>query len=171
MVHASKYGSTREYAERIAAALDAPVKASSDVTAKQLAGEDLVVFCSAVYGPMLRDSSVLRAAVERGTATRWVLVTVGLGDPLLSIKRDELVATKFPLPLRERLRVVHLRGAMDMEKLSFFDRSMMKTIRRSLSAKLAHTAEDDAMLAALEPTRISFIDDAGVDAVVAACLG
>jgi len=171
VVHASKYGSTERYAEWIGEALEAPVVAAQDTSPEQLAEQELVVFCAAVYGPSLRDSAELRKAMEHGTATRWVLVTVGLSDPAITTRRDELVAAKFPLDLRERLRVVHLRGAMDRQRLSFVDRSLMRTIRAGLSAKPARTEEEQAMLDALEPSRVDFTDRAAVDLVLAACAG
>lgn len=171
MVHASKYGSTQRYAEWIGEALGAPVKPVDEITAHELAQQDAVVFCSAIYGPALRGIADLRRAMELGTSTRWVLATVGLSDPELSTRRDELVAAKFSPPLRERLSVIHLRGAMDRSRLSVLERSMMATIRRSLSAKVKRTPEDEAMLAALRPTAIDLTDRAAIDAVVEACLG
>src|SRR5690606_37549393 len=102
VVHASKHGSAQRYAEWIAEALGSPAAPSSEVDAQRLADEDVVVFCASIYGPKLRDCSILREAMQRGGPTRWVLVTVGLSDPSLSAKRDELVASKFDDDLRQR---------------------------------------------------------------------
>lgn len=169
MVHASKYGSTQRYAEWIAAHLRAPVVDSHATSPEEMAALDLVVFCAAIYGPSLRESVELRRAMEIGSPTRWVLVTVGLSDPDLTDKRDALVDGKFPAPLRDRLRVFHLRGAMDRDRLTFVDRSMMATIRRGLAAKTQRTEEEEAMLAALEPARVDFVDRAELEPVLDAC--
>ncbi|WP_286930855.1 MULTISPECIES: flavodoxin domain-containing protein [Aeromicrobium] len=171
VVHASKYGSSERYAEWIGEALGASVVADDEVSPEQMAAQDTVAFCAAIYGPSLRGSSLLRQAMELSSATRWVLVTVGLSDPALTTKRDELVATKFPADLRERMAVAHLRGAMDRHRLSLVERTMMSTIRRGLAAKRARTAEEQAMLEALEPDRIDLTDRAAVAGVVEACLG
>lgn len=170
MVHASKYGSTERYAEWIGEALGAAVAADDEVSPEQLAAHDTVAFCSAIYGPTLRGSSLMRRGMELFSETRWVLVTVGLSDPALTTKRDELVAAKFPADLRERMEVAHLRGAMDRHRLSLVERSMMSTIRRGLAAKRSRTAEEQAMLEALEPDRIDLTDRAAVAGVVEACL-
>lgn len=169
VVHASKYGSTQQYAEWIATRLGAPVVDSHATSPEDMAAADLVVFCAAIYGPSLRDSVELRRAMEIASATRWILVTVGLSDPDLTDKRDALVDGKFPPPLRDRLRVFHLRGAMDRDRLTFVDRSMMATIRRGLAAKNQRTQEEAAMLAALEPERVDFVDRAALDPVLDAC--
>ncbi|MFH7322683.1 flavodoxin domain-containing protein [Aeromicrobium sp. JJY06] len=171
VVHASKYGSAELYASWIGEALGAPVAAADEVTPEQLVGSDVVVLCGAIYGPTLRGSSLLRKAMELGTATRFVLVTVGLSDPALTTKRDELVASKLPAELRERLEVVHVRGAMDRSRLSLVERSMMSTIRRGLAVKRDRTAEEQAMLEALTPDSIDLTDRAAVATVVEACLG
>lgn len=171
VVHASKYGSSERYASWIGEALGAPVAADDEVTAPQLAASDLVVLCGAIYGPTLRGSGLLRKAMELGTTTRFVLVTVGLSDPELTTKRDELVASKLPAELRERLEVVHVRGAMDRSRLSLVERSMMSTIRRGLAVKRDRTAEEQAMLEALTPDSIDLTDRAAVATVVEACLG
>lgn len=171
VVHASKYGSAELYANWIGEALGAPVAAADEVTPQQLAGSDVVVLCGAIYGPTLRGSSLLRKAMELGTATRFVLVTVGLSDPGITTKRDELVASKLPAELRERLEVVHVRGAMDRSRLSLVERSMMSTIRRGLAVKRDRTAEEQAMLDALTPDSIDLTDRAAVATVVEACLG
>lgn len=170
VVHASKYGSAQRYAEWIAESLGAPVVASSEVDAEGLTAEDLVVFCASIYGPKLRDCSILQDAIKRGSQTRWVLVTVGLSDPSLSTKRDELVASKFDADLRQRLEVVHLRGAMDRDRLSLVEKSLMAGIRTALAAKRDRTAEDDAMLAVLEPASVDLTDRAAIAPVVEACL-
>ncbi|MFS0885921.1 flavodoxin domain-containing protein [Aeromicrobium sp. 179-A 4D2 NHS] len=170
VVHASKYGSARRYAEWIGEGLAAPVVAADGVRADRLAAEDLVVLCAAIYGPQLRGSDLLRDAMRQGTATRFVLVTVGLSDPALTTKRDELVAAKLDAPLRERLEVVHLRGAMDRDRLTFVERSMMAGIRTALAAKRDRTAEDQAMLDVLEPVRVDLTDRAAIAPVLETCL-
>lgn len=166
VVHASKYGSSQRYAEWIGEAISAPVVAVGDASPDQLAAQEIVVFCAAIYGPMLRGSGELRQAMERDSVTRWVLVTVGLSDPALTTKRDELVASKFPVPLRDRLEVVHLRGAMDRERLTLLERSMMTTIRKALSVKRDRTPEDQAMLDVLEPASVDLTDRAAIEPVV-----
>ncbi|MET1132107.1 MAG: flavodoxin domain-containing protein [Aeromicrobium sp.] len=170
VVHASKYGSTERYAEWIGEALGASVMADDEVSPEQLAAHETVAFCSAIYGPTLRGSRLLRRGMELFTDTRWVLMTVGLSDPALTTKRDELVAAKFPPDLRDRLVVAHVRGAMDRHRLSLVERSMMSAIRRGLAAKRSRTAEEQAMLEALQPDRIDLTDRAAVAVVVDACL-
>lgn len=171
VVHASKYGSAERYASWIGEALGATVAADDEVTAQQLAASDVVVLCGAIYGPTLRGSGLLRKAMELGTATRFVLVTVGLSDPELTTKRDELVASKLPAALRERLEVFHVRGAMDRSRLSLVEKSMMSTVRRGLAAKRQRTVEEQAMLEVLTPDSIDLTDRAAVAPVVEACLG
>ncbi|MCD9154265.1 flavodoxin domain-containing protein [Aeromicrobium duanguangcaii] len=170
VVHASKYGSARRYAEWIAEALDAPVAASDEVSPAQLAEHDLVVFCAAIYGPMLRDSGVLKDAMQIGGSTRWVLVTVGLSDPDLSTKRDELVAAKFEASLRDRLEVFHLRGAMDRDRLNMVERSMMSGVRKALTGKRARTPDDQAMLEVLSDPAVDLTDRAAIAPIVESCL-
>lgn len=167
VVHASKYGSAQRYAERIGRALGAPVVDHLHTDPQGLAEHDLVVFCAAIYGPSLRGSTELREAMEVGTDTRWVLVTVGLSEPNLTTKRDELVRAKFSPELLGRLAVVHLRGAMDRDALTFVDRSMMATIRRGLAAKSNRSDEEQAMLDVLEPAQVDFVETTSLDDVVA----
>jgi menaquinone-dependent protoporphyrinogen IX oxidase len=171
VVHASKYGSAQRYAEWIGEALGAPVTSIDEVKSQRLASRDTVVLCSPIYGPQLRGSRDLRRAMELETATRWVLVTVGLSDPVLSTKRDELVASKFSPELRQRLTVMHVRGAMDRDRLNVVERSALSVVRRSLKAKQERTTDEQAMLDVLELRRVDFTDRAAVAAVVEACLG
>lgn len=169
-MHASKYGSAKRYAEWIAEALDAPVAGAGEVSPRQLAEQDLVVFCAAIYGPMLRDSGVLKDAMQIGSPTRWVLVTVGLSDPDLSTKRDDLVAAKFDASLRDRLEVFHLRGAMHRDRLNVVERSMMAGVRKALAGKRDRTPDDQAMLEVLEQPGIDFTDRAAIAPIVESCL-
>lgn len=171
VVHASKYGAAQRYAEWIGEAVGAPVVGAHNVSPPELADQDLVVFCAAIYGPSLRDSVELRRAMELDTPTRWVLVTVGLSDPTLSDKRDQLVEAKFSAALRERLAVFHVRGAMDRSRLTFVDRSAMGILRRTLSGKQDLTVEDQAMLAVLELERVDLTDREAISEIVATCLG
>lgn len=170
VVHASKYGSAQRYAEWIGEAIGAPVVAADDVSEEQLAAEDLVVLCGAIYGPTLRGSDLVCRAMQRGTDTRWILVTVGLSDPAVTTKRDELVESKFAPELRDRLHVFHLRGAMNRDRLNLMEKSVMGGLRRALAAKRDRSVEDQAMLDVLERDPVDLTDRSAIAPVVEACL-
>jgi len=171
VVHASKHGSAQRYAGWVGEALASPVVAAKEASAEQLAAEDLVVLCAPIYGPRLRGVDLLRRAMERGTGTRWVLVTVGLSDPALSDARDGLVAAKLDVGLRGRLRVFHLRGAMDRGRLTLLERLVMAGLRRGLAAKRERTADEQAMLEVVSQPRVDLTDRAAIAPVLEACLG
>lgn len=168
VVHASRHGTSRRYAEWIAEDLGTTALSSREVSPDDLARADAVVFCASIYGPVLRDSGTLTAAMDLAGSTAWTLATVGMSDPAVTTKRDALVDSILGPERRACLSVFHLRGALDYTSLNFVEKSTLKGIATAIRHKPgARSAEDEAMLAVLTGSSVDLVDRAAIEPIVA----
>jgi menaquinone-dependent protoporphyrinogen IX oxidase len=143
VVYASKYGTTKQYAEWIAEELGASVFDAAKVSPAKLAGYGAVVFGGALYAGGVMGAK----AVAKSPAQTLALFTVGLADPGAT-DYSVILAKNFPPDLLARTKVFHLRGGIDYKKLGFVHRRMMAMLHRSI-AKMEEsqlTSENKAFL-------------------------
>ena len=123
LIYASCYGSARRYAEELSRRTGWPAVSFKDMP--DLAGYDTVVHMGGLYAEKLMGLKKTVKALPEGA--RLIVVTVGLGDPSSPEAADRLKANvKKALPAGLEAECFHLRGAMDMEKLSFRHKMMIK---------------------------------------------
>ena len=141
VAYASKYGATAQIAERIGevlrgAGLDADVQPANRV--KDLSPYAAVVLGSAVYvGSWLKPAADFLRSNEQALAERpvWLFSSgpTGEGDPTELLK-----GWRFPQalqPVADRIRprdVAVFHGAIDMSKLSFPERLLIRGIKAAV---------------------------------------
>ena len=123
LIYAGCYGTTRRYAEELSRRTGwqaVSFKAMPDLTPY-----DTVVHLGGLYAEKVMGLIKTVNALPEGA--RLIVVTVGLGDPSSPEAAARLKANvKKALPAGLEAECFHLRGAMDMEKLSFRHRMMIK---------------------------------------------
>ena len=123
LIYASCYGTTKRYAEELSRRTGWPAASFKELP--DLSPYDTVVHLGGLYAEKLLGLNKTLKALPEGA--RLIVVTVGLGDPSSPASSARLKANvKKALPAGVEAECFHLRGAMDMEKLSFRHKMMMK---------------------------------------------
>ncbi len=123
LIYASCYGSTRRYAEELSRRTGWP--AASFKETPDLSPYDTVVHMGGLYAEKVLGLDKTVKALPKGA--KLIVVTVGLGDPAAPEGAARLNANvKKALPEGMEAECFHLRGAMDMDKLTFRHRMMIK---------------------------------------------
>lgn len=141
VAYASKYGATKEIAEKIAevlqtAGLETDVQPAK--TVKNLDAYGAVVLGSAVYVGMWRKSAVKFLKTHESALSRlpvWLFSTgpTGEGDPVELLK-----GWRFPekhQPIVDRIQpneIAVFHGALDMDVLNPIHKSMIKTVKATM---------------------------------------
>jgi len=142
VVYKSNYGTTRQYAAWLAEALSADLM-EMPARAKELDGYDLIVHGGGLYASGILGADML----ARVSGRKLVLFTVGLADPAATDYSDILEKNLSP-ELRPEVKVFHLRGGIDYQKLGLVHRGLM-ALKRKMTAKMPPeqlSAEDRAFL-------------------------
>lgn len=138
VVAATKYGATREIAERIAETLRAegrPAELADAATAKPPEACRAVVLGSAVYaGSWRKEAAAYLAAHEHALATRpvWLFSSgpTGEGDPVALMKGWRFPEAQQAIADRIQPRgIVLFHGALFPDKLYFAERLVIKAMK------------------------------------------
>ncbi|VEJ34599.1 Flavodoxin domain [Aedoeadaptatus ivorii] len=127
IVYGSKYGTTARYAHELAARMGIPAVAHKKIRGDEEA--DLVILLGGLYAGTLLG--LKRALPLMRRAKGCIVATVGLADP-----EDETGAAKIRAGIRRqvddeifsKMRLFHLRGGIDYDRLGTVDRVLMKML-------------------------------------------
>ena len=123
LIYASCYGATRRYAEELSRRTGWPAVSFKELP--DLSPYDTVVHMGGLYAEKILGLDKTVQALPDGA--KLIVVTVGLGDPASPEGAARLKASvKKALPDGMEAECYDLRGAMNMDKLTFRHKMMMK---------------------------------------------
>ena len=162
VIYKSYYGTTKRYAEWIAAELNASLFEASDIKPAQLLDYDVVIYGGGLYAGGIIGSKL----VEKNQCKSLVLFTVGLATPETT-DYTGIMAKSFSVEQLSMIKVFHLHGGIDYKKLGIVHRIMMAVVKRK--AERTPTAErtsDDNLLLQTYGGRIDFTDRETIKPIV-----
>ena len=161
VIYKSHYGSTKQYAEWIADALDATLFEASKIKGHQLMDFDIVV-----YGGGLYAGGVLGAKlVAKNPCKSLILFTVGLATPEITDFTGTLKA--FTPEQQSKMKIFHLRGAIDYSKLGMAHKFMMSVVKKEAEKKSpTERTIDDDLLIETYGKKADFTDKATIEPLV-----
>ena len=151
VIYQSKYGAAKKYAEWIAEELGCDLYEKRSIKPKQLEKYDTIIYGGGIYAGGISGISLL---VENFKAIRdkdIILFTCGLADPEDKGNVDNIRAglSKALTPdMLEKIKIFHLRGAMDYSKLGPVHKAMMAMLYKMMKKKDTNSfrSEDKEML-------------------------
>lgn len=159
ITYGSRYGSARQYAQRLAEWTGFSVMPYDEV--KSLADCDRVIHFAALYAGGAMGLKRIASLLPEKAAL--LLVTVGLADPqdpenAANIRQS--VRAQVPEQVFRRMRLEHLRGAIDYSRLSVKHRAMMALLcaRAKRLPEASKNAETRALIATYGK-RVSFVSE------------
>lgn len=167
VAYASKYGSTRTYAQWIGAQLGVEARPAKSVRAADLEACDGIVFGGGLYAGGINGVGLItRNGAALAGKPIWVF-TVGLADPADTAQYAPLLEKSFSPELRARVGFFHLRGGMDYARLSWLHRAMMAMMHRMIQSKSPQElTEQDRQMLATYGGKVDFVDPASAQGLV-----
>ena len=158
IIYKSKYGATKQYAEWIAEALNAELLEASSIKPAQLLAYDVVIYGGGLYANSINGVKL----VADNSCKSLVVFTVGLTDPQTTDYTTMLAKTFKPERLAQ-IKVFHLRGSSDYEKLSFVHKGIISMVRKSgeKKAPAERTSEEQIALEAYGK-KVDFTDQQAI---------
>lgn len=126
LIYASRYGSTKAYAQLIGQALDLAPMSTEFLKAEDVTSADLVIYGSPLLAGSLKDTHLL----EKLTRQSLYIFSVGLMPPD-EIKRDDVLDRNVPQHLVNKANYYHFLGRLDFDRLSLIHKVMMAYAKRA----------------------------------------
>ena len=154
VIYKSKYGTTKQYAQWIAQALDVTLLEASTVKSSQLAAFDVVIYGGGLYAGGIDGIEL----VTKNSCRSLVVFTVGLANPETTDYAD-ILNRNFSKELLSKTKVFHLRGGIDYEKLGFVHKMMMGMVHKSVLKKNeSERTEEDTLFLQTYGKKVDFTD-------------
>jgi len=154
VIYKSKYGTTKQYAEWIAEALEAPIFESSGIKPSQLEEYDVVIYGGGLYAGGIDGVKL----VTKADCKQLVVFTVGLADTAVT-DYSGILKMNFTQEQLQNIKIFHLRGGMDYKKLNLIHKGMMAFMRKQTEKKpVAERTNDDHALLETYGKEIYFMD-------------
>lgn len=162
VIYESKYGSTKSYAQWIAAELSCPLFERKKFNPKDFEKYEVIIYGGGLYAGGLSGIKLIKENWNRLSSKKNILFTCGIADPAnpenISSIRTSLGKTLSP-EMMSHIRFFHLRGCIDYSELSLIHKSMMAMLRRMLLKKdTASLTNEDRQLLATYGKRVDFIN-------------
>lgn len=162
VIYKSKYGTTKRYAQWIAQELDAPIFDSSSIQASQLSNYDIVIYGGGLYANGIDGAKL----VADNFCKTLVLFTVGLANPQITDYTPILEKAFKPEQL-SKMKVFHLRGGVNYNKLSLLHRGMMAALKRKADKITpAQRTSDDVGIIETYGKEVDFTDRTAIEPLV-----
>lgn len=146
VVFQSKYGATQKYAEWIAEELSCDIKKRQEVKLADLEPYNTIIYGGGLYAGGVSGIDILTKNFDKLSNKNIVLFTCGIADP----KDNENTAhikqslnKVLTVQMQEKIKVFHLRGAIDYAKLNFIHKAMMAMLHKMIMKKDESSLRDE----------------------------
>lgn len=151
VVYKSKYGATGRYAQWIAEGLDCPIYEVKEITSAILEKYRAIIYGGGLYMGKIAGVSAITRRFAELKGKRLLVFTVGLTEPGDDGYFTYLITRNFTEKMRKRIAFFALPGAVDGEKLTGFDRFVMKMVMKD------RAKNDPANAEAYEKLKMDFV--------------
>jgi len=126
VVYKSKYGSAKQYAEWIAKELGADLKNADETKVEDLLPYDTVIYGAGIYIGCIAGIALIANNFRQLKDKSVIVFTVGVTDPEEKRRTEDLLLKNFTPDMMKKVRVFHLRGALDYDKVGLVYKLMLK---------------------------------------------
>ena len=166
VIYKSRYGSTKEYAEWIAEALDCQAVEAKTVKVDDLEKYDTIVYGGGLYAEVINGVSLITKNIDRLKDKKIAVFSTGI-TPLgcCEYYNTYVIEKNFKNGVPENVKVFNFMGKMILDELSFPHRAAIKTLKKIMSGKEDPT-EMEKLLAELCDADGDFSDKAAISELV-----
>jgi len=173
VLYKSKHGSTKQYAEWLAADLKADLYEPANFMAGDWEKYSTVVYCGGLYANSINGVKFIAKNHARLGGKKVVIVACGLSYPHIKSSVARVangLGRKLPQTLHTNVKLFMVRGAVNYSRLGFLERLILTMLEKMLRSKKSETLgpEEKEMLSVLGKD-FSFVDRESIQAIVNHC--
>jgi menaquinone-dependent protoporphyrinogen IX oxidase len=178
VLYYSKYGTTKKYAEWIAAELNGDAIALRDFKQNTLANYGAVVIGSGLYAGNIRGIDIIIKNYETLRGKKTVLFTCGLADYSKAENINAIagrIEKRIPEDIRKNIKTYFLRGGIDYKRLGLIDRIAMGIMKKVCEGKVKKEGdkvnEETKEFIEIYGKNTDFMDKCSIKEIVEYCKG
>ncbi len=136
VLYQSKYGSTKQYAEWIAAEIGCEAKNAKKVKAEELKAYDAIVYGGGLYAEIIAGVSLITKNFDKLQDKKIAVFTTGITPMEYREYYDKMVVEKnFTPEMTEKIRMFNYPGKMILKELSLPHRAALISLKKLMSGK------------------------------------
>lgn len=138
VVYQSKYGATKKYAEWISEELSCDLFERKNIKLADLEPYDTIIYGGGLYAGGVSGIDIVTKNFNQLSNKNLILFTCGLADPMDKENTDSIKQSLnkvLTTQMQNKIKLFHLRGAIDYTKLSIAHKAMMAMLYRMINKK------------------------------------
>lgn len=168
IIYGSKYGTTKKYALELSKKTN--IKAVSFKDIKEIDNYDLIIYLGALYAGGVLGMAKTLSKITNISNKNIILATVGLSNPEDKTNIENInngIKKELPETILNKIKIFHLRGGIDYNKLDFMHKTMMKLLyTKAKSIKEEEKTEEIKDLINTYNKRIDFTNFSSLDKII-----
>ena len=173
ILYKSKRGSTKQYAEWIAADLNADLYELSGFSTRDWEKYLTIIYCGGIYANSINGVRIIAKNQAKLGGKKIIIVACGLSYPHIQESFTRIrngLFRKLPQAMQENVKLFMVRGSITYSELGFFENMILKLLEKMLRKKNPETLgpEEQQMLSVLG-SDFSFVDRASIQPIVDYC--
>ena len=145
VLYHSKYGSTKKYAQWVADTLSCDLFDAKAIKPEQLQNYDVIIYGGGVYSSGVSGIDLIIKSFETIKSKHIIVFSCGISDPTDDANTAPIKQSlneRLTQEMQESIKLFHVRGAIDYNKLSFLHKPLMKMLNIMLAKKDPATLSD-----------------------------
>jgi menaquinone-dependent protoporphyrinogen IX oxidase len=142
VIYKSKYGSTKKYAEWIAAELSADLRSRSEVKVDDLNNYDTIIYGGSLHAVGISGLELIKENLNSFNNKKIIVFSVGAA-PIKEETINAVVEANFGPEERSKIKFFAMRGAFNYGKLNLVDKTLMFLLKLKLKSKKPEDLNDD----------------------------
>ena len=136
VIYKTKYGSTKTYAQWIAASLGCEAFDAKNIGADDLTKYDTIVYGGGLYAEVINGVSLITKNIDKLNGKKIAVYTTGITPLDCRDYYDKMVIEKnFKPEILSKIKVFNFMGKMVLSELSLVHRTALKTLKKIMSSK------------------------------------
>lgn len=151
VIYASKYGAAKKYAEHIAKNLNCKALSLKEAQNMPLDAYDAVVFGGGIYVSKLNGAKFIVQNFDKLKGKKLAVFMTSLTPAEETKILQSYIDASFPAEIQSKIKVYPFGGGMNINKLSFLHRPLIRGLAKMLAKKppAERTDAESSMLAML----------------------
>ena len=142
VIYKSKYGSTKRYAEKIASLVHGDLFSRKEVKLGEIPYYNTIAFAGSVYAGRISGADIIAKNMDKIEDKKVAVIAVGMSK-MNKEGIDTLFKNNFSEEQLKNIEYFYLRGALEINKLNFFDKLIMKVMKKKAQKDGQNLTDDE----------------------------